>query len=182
MRADRSRRRASFTLRNRMERALWIAVRATVFRSTPKAANAVRIALLKLFGARVAWTSRISATAVVWLPRNLVMGCGAAVGPGVDLYNMGPMTIGDRAVVSQRVFLCGGTHDVDDPAFPLAARPIVIGPDSWVAAEAMIGPGAVVGEGAVIAARAVLFGRAEPWTVHVGNPARFLRQRERAGR
>jgi len=60
---------------------------------------------------------------------------------------------------------------------PLVTAPITIGAGAWVAAGAFIGPGVSIGEGAVVGARAAVFHDVEPWTVVVGNPAKFLRFR-----
>jgi putative colanic acid biosynthesis acetyltransferase WcaF len=91
---------------------------------------------------------------------------------------MAPVRLGAHALVSQGAVLCAGTHDVDDPNFQLITKPITIGNNAWVAAEAFIGPGVEVGDGTVVGARAVVAkGRLEPWGVYAGNPARFLRLR-----
>nr|WP_281414114.1 hypothetical protein [Rhodoblastus sphagnicola] len=84
---------------------------------------------------------------------------------------MAPITIGARAIISQCAFLCAGTHDIRDPSFPLIARPITIGDDVWIAAEAFVGPGVAVGCGCVLSARACAFSDTQSWTVYRGNPA-----------
>ena len=90
---------------------------------------------------------------------------------------MGRVTIGAYAVVSQGAHLCAGTHDVEDAAFQLVARPIVIGARAWVAAEAFVGPGVTIGEGAVLGARACAMRDVAAWTICSGNPASVIRAR-----
>jgi putative colanic acid biosynthesis acetyltransferase WcaF len=171
----------SFPLRHRLERAafrtLWVFVEALC----PFPIHGVRRSLLRLFGARLANTAKVYPGVEVWYPRNLAMGEHACLGPGAICYCMAPITLGRHALVSQRAHLCAGTHDIDDPEFPLRVAPIVIGAEAWVAAEAFVGPGSVVEEGAVLGARAALFGRLPAWTVAGGNPARVLRERRRGG-
>jgi putative colanic acid biosynthesis acetyltransferase WcaF len=60
----------------------------------------------------------------------------------------------------------------------LITAPIELGPGSWVAAAAFVGPGVVVGEGAVVGARAAVFKNVEPWVIVGGVPARAIRKRE----
>ena len=120
----------------------------------------------------------VAASTRVWLPRNLEVGRDASLGPDVDCYNMAPIVIGDRTVISQRAVLCGGTHDIGDRAFQLIARPIVIGRDVWIAAEAFVGPGVSVGDGCVLGARGCAFSDLAPWTVYRGNPANPVKQRK----
>jgi putative colanic acid biosynthesis acetyltransferase WcaF len=81
-------------------------------------------------------------------------------------------------VVSQYAFLCCASHDISSPIMDLTHRPITIGPQSWVAARAFVGPGVVVGEGAVVGACAVVMKDVPPWTVVAGNPARTIGMRE----
>lgn len=130
-----------------------------------------------MFGARLASTANIYATAKIWSPRNLIMGEYAAIGPNVNVYCMAPITVGSYAVISQGAHLCAGTHDVDDPQFQLRARPIIIGDRAWVATEAFVGPGVSVGEGAVLGARACAMQSLKPFTIYTGNPAVLLRER-----
>ncbi|MQX38220.1 glycosyltransferase [Roseospira navarrensis] len=171
---------ATFSLRHRAFRALWFLVWTLGAAWTPPPLHQWRVALLRLFGARVAWSARVYGTTRVWYPPNLTVGPQAMVGPGVICYCMGPVEIGARAVISQRAHLCGGTHRVDDPYFQLYTRPIRIGDFAWVAAEAFVGPGVTVGEGAVLGARGVATRDLDPWTVSAGNPAQPLRARDRA--
>ena len=103
----------------------------------------------------------------------------ATLGPGVDCYTMGSIELGAYAIVSQRAFLCTGTHNINDADFQIRSRPIKIEANAWVAAEAFVGPGVTVGEGAVLAARGVAFEDLEPWTVYLGNPAVAQKMRKR---
>jgi putative colanic acid biosynthesis acetyltransferase WcaF len=90
---------------------------------------------------------------------------------------MAQIVLGERAIVSQDATLCAGTHDVTDRHFQLQVRPIALGADAWVAAEAFVGPGVTLGEGAVLGARAVAFKDLDPWTIYVGNPCTALKPR-----
>ena len=104
----------------------------------------------------------------------------AALGPNVICYCMATIHLKKRAIVSQRATLCAGTHDIDDPEFQLVTKPIVIGENAWVAAEAFVGPGVIVSEGAVLGARGVTFKNLEKMQVYGGNPARKIRARSEA--
>lgn len=167
----------SFSLANRIRRLTWQIVYWSAFRLTPTPMAGWRNMILRLFGARIAATARISPSVRIWWPGHLTMEDQATLGPATDCYNMAHITIGARAVISQKAVLCAGSHDISDPSFQLIARPIRIGADSWVASEAFVGPGGVVGDRAVLGARAVLFGQAEADGVYAGNPARLIKTR-----
>ena len=53
----------------------------------------------------------------------------------------------------------------------------VIGNDVWIGQNAVILPGVHIGDGAIIGANAVVGSNVEPYTVVVGNPAQFIRNR-----
>lgn len=105
------------------------------------------------------------------------MGEYVVVGPDVDLYCVAPINIGDHVMISQRSFLCAATHDHREPDLPLIAKEIAIGRESWVCAQAIIGPGVKVGHCAVIGAGAVTFRDVEPGVIVAGNPAKVVGKR-----
>lgn len=169
----------SFPLRHRALRLVW-AISWTLLASwTPPPLHSWRIFLLRLFGARVEYGTFIYGSVKVWYPPNLTMKRGATLGRGVDCYTMGPISLGERAVVSQGAFLCTGTHDFHRPEFQIYAKPIRIGDNAWVCAEAFVGPGVTVGDGAVLGARGAAFKDLAPWTVYSGNPAQARGNRTR---
>nr|WP_020184869.1 hypothetical protein [Methylopila sp. 73B] len=173
--------RPTFSRRQRLARLGWRALWLVAARWTPPPLFAWRAAVLRLCGARIAPGARVYPSVAIWWPPNLAMGAHASLGPGVICYDVAPITIEAYAIVSQRAHLCAGGHDIDDPTFPLVARPIVIGRGAWIAAEAFVAPGVTLGEGAVLGARAVATRDLAPWTVYVGNPATAGRQRRRDG-
>ncbi len=118
------------------------------------------------------------ASTEVYFPWNLTVGEWSALGEDVLIYNLGPITIGEKVTISHRAHLCAGTHDYTRPDMPLLKPPIVVGDQAWVCAEAFVGPGVSIGEGAVIGARAVVVKDVAPWTVVAGNPAREIKKRE----
>lgn len=168
----------TFSLGNRLTRLAFIVTWLVLARWTPRQFNPLRLAILRLFGARIGRGAMVYGSARIWLPSNLELGEGTTLGPGVECYCMAPIRIGARSIVSQRAHLCAGTHDHRDPQFQLYARPITIGPQAWIAAEAFVGPGVEVGEGAVLGARGCAFQSLDPWTIYSGNPAAALGPRE----
>jgi putative colanic acid biosynthesis acetyltransferase WcaF len=89
------------------------------------------------------------------------------------------MTFGSHAILSQDSYLCGATHDYEDPAFPLIAFTMQVGAYSWICARASVLPGVNVGEGAVLGLGSVATRDLEPWTVYAGSPAVKVKQRAR---
>ena len=168
---------ASFTLRNRLYRLVWMITWVLLASWTPTPMHRWRMFLVRLFGGQTTRTGSLYPSARIWSPVNFEMGDKACVGPDAKIYSMAKITLEPYALVSQGAHVCAGTHDIEDPNFQLQARPIVIGARAWIAAEAFVGPGVTVGRGAVLGARACAFRDLDPWTVYVGNPAKPLRAR-----
>lgn len=167
----------SFTLGNRIYRAIWGITWALLASWTPPMLRGWRRWLLRRFGATVAPTANVYSSARIWSPANLVIDHRATIGREVNVYSMGPIHIHAHAIISQGAHLCAGTHDIESPTFQLRTRPIIIGERAWIAADAFVGPGVTVGEGAVLGARGCAMRDLDPWTVYSGNPAIALRPR-----
>ena len=167
----------SFALRHRLFRAVWLVSWALLASWTPPPLHQWRRLVLVAFGAAMHPTAKVYGSAQVWYPPNLRMGARAVLGPRSICYCVASVVLEDGAIVSQGAHLCGATHAVDEPSFPLLAEPIVIGRGAWIAVEAFVGPGVVAEAGSVLGARGVAFSNLEPHTIYVGNPARPLRVR-----
>lgn len=168
----------SFSLANRIYRAAWTLTWLCLASWTPPVMHRWRRILLRSFGAKMAPGSDVRASARIWSPRNLIMEKGALIAADVNCYNMALVSLGERALVSQKAVLCAGNHRIDDPEFQLITKPITLKAQSWIATEAFVAPGVVVGEGAVLGARAVAFDNLDDWTLYVGNPAVAKRMRK----
>jgi putative colanic acid biosynthesis acetyltransferase WcaF len=158
-------------------RVLWALVHP-LFAWSPRPAWAWRRFLLRLFGARVGREVHIYPTVRITIPWNLTICDQSAIGDRVILYALGPITLGERATVSQGAHLCAGTHDYRQPTMPLLKLPISIEHDAWICADAFIGPGVRVGARAIVGARCVVTKDVASDAIMIGNPARLLRRRE----
>jgi putative colanic acid biosynthesis acetyltransferase WcaF len=133
--------------------------------------------LLRLFGARVAATAKVSASVKVFAPWNLTIGEYSCISYDVDFYNVAPIVIGAHSTVSQYSYLCTASHDMDDPTMKLTTAPITIGDGAWICADVFVAPGVTIGDAAVVGARSSVFVDVPAWTVAAGNPCKVLRPR-----
>ena len=168
------------SLGSKIVRVVWNVVWLLLFRPTPRGNlfRPWRILLLKLFGAKVKWSSNVLPSCRIWAPWNLTMGAYACLSQRVDCYNVNQIVIGDQATVSQDTMLCTASHDISSKILELTTAPVMIGTGAWIAARAIVLPGVMIGEGAVVAAGAVVTKDVEIWTVVGGNPAKFIKKRE----
>lgn len=168
------------SLKSKVARAVWNLVWLLLFRPTPRGSlfRPWRIALLKLFGAKVRWSSNVLPSCRIWQPWKLTMGEYACLSENVDCYSVDEIKIGNQTVVSQGAKLCTASHDIGSRIMELTTKPIVVGNNAWIAAWTIVLSGVTIGEGAVVGAGAVVTKDVEPWMVVGGNPAKFLKRRE----
>ena len=171
--------RPAFSLGDRLHRQLWNLCHTLLYRTSPRPFHAWRAMLLRLFGARLGPNCHFYPRSKVWAPWNLVCEDQVTLGDDAEIYNPAPISLGSHAIVSQGAYLCGATHDYNDPAFPLIPHPMRLGAYSWICARASVAPAVNVGEGAVLGLGSVATRDLEPWTVYAGLPAVAVKQRVR---
>lgn len=166
---------APYRVGERLRRMAWTFVNRTVWR-LPRGWGWRRW-LLRQFGAKVGRGAIFRASAQVFHPWLFEIGDHSTLGPGVVIYNLGPVKIGSHTTISQDSYVCAGTHDYTVPYLPLQRPPIVIGSGVWVAAQAFVGPGVTIGDNCVIGARAAVFKDIPPGMIAAGNPAKVIKPR-----
>jgi putative colanic acid biosynthesis acetyltransferase WcaF len=169
--------RPSFSVSNRMGRLAWSIIWMLLFRPSPRPFHSWRAFLLRGFGAKLGPNCHFYPRSRVWAPWNLECADGVTLGDEAEIYNPSLVTMGSHAIVSQQAYVCGATHDYNDPGFPLSSFPMSLGAYSWVCARACVSPGVNVGEGAVLGLGSVATRDLEPWTVYAGVPAQRVKQR-----
>jgi len=172
--------RPAFAVHDRGRRAAWNLCWAMLYRPSPRPFHVWRAFLLRRFGATLGTGCRFYPASKIWAPWNLLCADAVTVADGAELYNPAPMRFGSHAIVSQGAFLCGATHDYDDPRFALLAYSTDIGAYAWVCARAIVAPGVNVSDGAVLGMGSVATRDMEPWSVYAGTPAVKIRERKRS--
>lgn len=162
---------------------LWWLVQATLFRHSPQVLYGWRRWLLRRFGATIGHKVLIRPTVTITFPWKVSIGDHSWIGDEVVLYSLGPITIGKDVVVSQRSYLCTGSHDYRSPSFDIWAKPIVIEDEAWLATDVYVAPGIRIGGGAVVGARSSVFKDLPGMQIYLGTPATPVRARfEQLGR
>ena len=158
----------------------WWLVQAVTFPLTLHSLSGIRCWILRRFGAKIGRGVLIRPTARFTYPWKVKIGDYSWIGDDVVLYSLDQINIGQHCVISQKSYLCTGSHDITDPAFGLKTAPITIEDGAWVAADCFVGPRVVIGANAVIAARSSVFGDMPPGQVCMGTPCRprYARQME----
>jgi putative colanic acid biosynthesis acetyltransferase WcaF len=156
---------------------LWWLVQASLFACSPQFAYKWRNFLLRTFGAKIGNGVIIRPNVRITYPWKLTIGDFSWVGDNAELYSLGEITIGEKAVISQKCYLCTGSHDFQSEAFDIYQKPIVIEDEAWVAADVYIAPGVTIGRGAVIGARSSVFSDMPTGMICIGSPAKPIKSR-----
>ncbi len=151
--------------------ALWWVIRALFFAPWFPVPSAIKVSLLRMFGADIGRGVVIRSRVNITFPWKLKIGDHVWIGDEVLILSLAPVTIASHVCISQRAFLCTGSHDFRKENFDLVTKPITIGIGCWVAANVFIGPGVNLANGTLCAAGAVVMRSSQPGQILSGNPA-----------
>jgi putative colanic acid biosynthesis acetyltransferase WcaF len=156
---------------------LWWLVESTIFAWSPQFMYGWRCFLLRLFGAKIGQNVLIRPTARVTYPWKVSIGDHTWIGDDVGLYSLGAIEIGAHTVISQRSYLCTGSHDYSKVSFDIYAKPIRIGSQVWVASDVFIAPGVTIGDGTVVGVCSTVLHDLPEGKICYGNPAQPIKDR-----
>ena len=159
----------------RWKEALWLLARTVLFLHPVPLPSAMKVATLRFFGATIGEGAVIRSRVNISFPWKVTLGDHIWIGEDVTILSLDQVTIGSHVCISQRAFLCTGSHDFGSSQFDLMTRPITVEDHCWIAATAFLGPGVSIGKGSLVAAGAVVVNDVSPGSKIGGNPARPLR-------
>jgi acetyltransferase-like isoleucine patch superfamily enzyme len=111
--------------------------------------------------------------------QNIVIKNNTAINQNVYLDGRGKLLIGQNVNIGRNVCIYTAQHDINSPDFKYVEKPVEIGDNAWIASNAVIIPGVKIEEGAVVAAGAVVNKDVKSYTIVGGNPAKFIKKRNR---
>ena len=101
----------------------------------------------------------------------------------VGLHNtiIGPVTIGNHVNLAQGITVTALNHNFENPDRRIdeqgvSTKPVTIGNDIWVGANAVILSGVTIGDHSVVAAGAVVTKDVPPHSLVAGVPAKIIKQ------
>ncbi|MFM0737805.1 DapH/DapD/GlmU-related protein [Paraburkholderia xenovorans] len=155
---------------------LWFFLEACVINNKLLPLSFVRVALLRLFGAKIGRGCRLVHPIRVKAPWNLEVGDHCWFGVDVWIYNQATIRIGSNVCISQGTFLSAGSHDMSTN-MDLRVAPIVIEDGVWITSKCVVQMGVTIGRSAVVTPLSVVHRSLEAEGVYGGNPCRFIRNR-----
>jgi putative colanic acid biosynthesis acetyltransferase WcaF len=158
--------------------ALWVILRSFLFLSAFPYPSRLKTTLLRWFGAKVGRNVVVRSQVNISFPWRLVLGDNVWIGDGVWILSLAQVVIESNVCISQRSYLCSGSHDYRRSSFDLITKPILIRERSWIAANSFIGAGVEIGPGSVVAAGSVVLESFGPKVLIRGNPAQVVKTLE----
>ncbi len=131
---------------------LWWLMRSLLFAPWFPVPSILKVATLRLFGAKIGRGVVIRSRVNITFPWKIELGDHVWIGDEVQILSLEQVVIGSNVCLSQRAFLCTGSHDFGKTSFDLIVRPISVGDSCWIAAGAFVGPGAEIPAGTMVKA------------------------------
>ncbi len=154
---------------------LWWVCRSLFFAPWFPVPSSIKVALLRAFGARIGADVVVRSRVNISFPWRLEVGDHVWIGEEVAILTLATVRIGSNVCLSQRAYLCTGSHDFSKTTFDLITQPITIGDGCWIGANAFVGPGVTMGDGSRCLAGAVVVKDVGTGSTVGGVPARPIR-------
>ncbi len=156
---------------------LWWIVQTLFFKTSPQFLYGWRRFLLRSFGAKVGKGVILRPSVHTQFPWKVTIGDYTWIGDDVVLYSLGEIKIGNNVVVSQKSYLCTGSHNYQSVAFDIFSVPIVLEDECWLATDVYVAPGITIGKGTVVGARSSVFKSLPAGKICMGSPAKVIKDR-----
>ena len=104
--------------------AVWYLARWIFFQTSLPWPSGLRVALLRLFGAKRGVVVRANVN--ISFPWRLRIGDHVWIAEDVGILSLAPVTIESNVCINQRAYLCTGSHDFRREDFKLRVHPITI--------------------------------------------------------
>jgi putative colanic acid biosynthesis acetyltransferase WcaF len=156
---------------------IWYFVNALFVRASWNPFMGIKIALLKLFGAKIGKGFTIKNNITVKFPWKLTIGNHVWLGENCWIDNLDHVTIGNNVCVSQGALILTGNHDYTMSSMPYRNAPITLEDGVWIGAKSVVCPGVICYSHSILTAGSVATKNMEMFTVYQGNPAIAIRKR-----
>ena len=156
---------------------LWYFVNLIFFTSRWLPVSAIKVALLRIFGAQVGRGVVIKPAVNIKYPWRLKIGNHVWIGEQVWIDNLENVEIGDHVCVSQGAMLLCGNHNYKKSTFDLMVGKIILEEGTWIGAQTVVCPGVVCKSHAILTVGSVATSELKAYTIYQGNPAKAIKER-----
>ncbi|MFO2466453.1 acyltransferase [Pseudomonas sp. 15FMM2] len=137
----------------------------------------VRVAWLRLGGAKIGKGSSLWRNTEVLGIHNLVIGDDTVIGWHCQVDARAGLVIGNHVAIASHVLIIAGSHDLQAPEFWSISAAIYIDDYVWIGSRALIGFGTRLGYGSVVTANTVVGKTVAPYKIIGGTGAKVMGER-----
>jgi putative colanic acid biosynthesis acetyltransferase WcaF len=156
---------------SRPKQIVWYLINIIFFKNPFNTLSSLKVALLKLFGAKLGKGVVVKPAVNIKYPWKLQVGDHSWIGEAVWIDNLSDVVIGNNVTLSQGSILLTGSHDHTRTSFDFISYPIILEDGVWIGAGAMVSGGATCRSHSILGINSVAEKDLEPYTIYKGNPA-----------
>jgi putative colanic acid biosynthesis acetyltransferase WcaF len=156
---------------------LWYFVNLIFFTSRWLPVSAIKVALLRIFGAQVGSGVVIKPAVNIKYPWRLKIGNHVWIGEQVWIDNLENVEIGHHVCISQGAMLLCGNHNYKKSSFDLVVGKIILEEGAWIGAQTVVCPGVVCKTHSILTVGSVATSELKAYTIYQGNPAKAIKER-----
>jgi putative colanic acid biosynthesis acetyltransferase WcaF len=156
---------------------LWYFVNLIFFTSRWLPVSAIKVALLRIFGAQVGSGVVIKPAVNIKYPWRLKIGNHVWIGEQVWIDNLENVEIGHHVCISQGAMLLCGNHNYKKSSFDLMVGKIILEEGVWIGAQTVVCPGVVCKTHSILTVGSVATSELKAYTIYQGNPAKAVKER-----
>ncbi|MFV9484004.1 WcaF family extracellular polysaccharide biosynthesis acetyltransferase [Christiangramia sp. ASW11-125] len=161
----------------RLKILLWYLTNVLFFQNSLNPSSELKVALLKLFGAKIGEGVVIKPGVNIKYPWKLEIGNHTWIGEKVWIDNLGEVKIGSNVCISQGAMLLCGNHNYKKLTFDLIVQNITLEDGVWIGAQSVVCPGVICKSHSILSVSSVANKNLEAYKVYQGNPAVKVRPR-----
>ncbi len=159
------------------KRVLWHYTNTVFFKSNLFPFYALKVFLLRLFGAKIGSQVEIKPCVNIKYPWWLTIGNEVWIGENVWIDCLVPVTIGSNVCISQGAVILTGSHNYKKTSFDLITLSVVLEEGVWIGACAIVSAGVIAASHSVLTSGSVATKNMDAYTIYQGNPAVKVRSR-----
>lgn len=156
---------------------IWYFINALLVRASWNPFMAIKILLLKLFGAKIGKNLVLKNNVIIKYPWKLTIGNNVWIGENAWIDNLDKVTIEDNVCISQGALLLTGNHDYTKSTFDYRNAPIILKEGVWIGAKSVVCPGVTAHSHAILTVGSIATHNLEAFIIYQGNPAKPIRKR-----
>jgi putative colanic acid biosynthesis acetyltransferase WcaF len=160
-----------------LKQGLWYLVNTIIFKTYLFPFRALKIFLLKLFGARIGKGVNIKPSVNIKYPWRLTIGNDSWIGENSWIDNLDDVEIGSNVCISQGVMLLCGNHNFKKETFDLFIGKIILEDGVWIGAKSIVCPGVTCKSHSILGVGSVATSNLEEFGIYQGNPAIKIKDR-----